>query len=101
MPVHPGSVNTDSGIGSLPGLLQPIARLFFSTPLDGATTSLFAATAPEVAEQRETYKGQYLSPYGKVKGASAQAKDPELAKALWITTRKVVDDILVKIDQKI
>jgi NAD(P)-dependent dehydrogenase (short-subunit alcohol dehydrogenase family) len=96
--VHPGTVGTDGGLSVFPGLLQPVARLLFSSPLQGATTGLFAATATEVAKSRDEYKGQYLVPPGKIKRASDQARDPKLAKDLWITTQHIVDDILAKIN---
>jgi NAD(P)-dependent dehydrogenase (short-subunit alcohol dehydrogenase family) len=68
------------------------------TPLQGALTSLFAATAPEVQQDKSKYAGAYLMPFGvpSPDDESQEAKDPTLAKELWATTEKIVAHILSK-----
>ena len=68
------------------------------TPLQGAITSLFAATAPEVQQNKNKYAGAYLMPFGvsSPDDESQEAKDPALAKELWATTEKIVAHILKK-----
>lgn len=74
-----------------------IVRLIYPfsiTALQGAYTSLFAATSAEVAAAREKYKGAYLLPYGEVAAVTKEARDPALAKTLWETSERVVQDAL-------
>ena len=53
----------------------------------GAATSVYAATAPELAGK----SGAYLSDC-KVVQPSAQARDADLAKQLWTVTEKQLQD---------
>lgn len=71
-----------------------LSSLFAVTPLQGAFTSLFAATSAEVAAAKETYKGAFLMTYGKIGTATKDARDPVLAKTLWETSESVVQDAL-------
>lgn len=66
------------------------------TPIQGATTPLFAATAPEVWAERERFGGQFLMPFGVLSPAdeSEDAKDLALAEELWVTSERVVSQIL-------
>lgn len=68
------------------------------TPLQGSITSLFAATAPEVHQNKNKYAGAYLMPFGvsSPDDESQEAKDPALAKELWATTENFVAHILSK-----
>ncbi|KAA1470089.1 NAD-P-binding protein [Dentipellis sp. KUC8613] len=96
--VHPGGVATEGASElDLPWYFKIFLKLFAMDPLQGAFTSLFAATSAQVAAEREKYKGKYLVPYGKIAGpATAAAKDAALAKTLWETSENVSNDILVK-----
>ena len=85
--------------------------LFWNTPLRGATTSLFAATSPEVCQHMNQsvlqlnicaqvvhmpslYKGAYLVPYGRIAAANPKALDENLASGLWASTERIVGEIL-------
>jgi len=87
--VHPGGVDTTIGMGDL---LEryPILKIFvwlkswvFLTLENGAITSLYAATAPEV--KAKDLRSCYLCPFAKVARKSQLAQDPEgiLGKKLW------------------
>lgn len=74
-----------------------IVRLIYPfsiTSLQGAYTSLFAATSAEVAAVREKYKGAYLVSYGEVAAVTKEARDTALAKTLWETSETVVREVL-------
>ena len=68
------------------------------TPLQGAVTSLFAATASEVRSEKEKYAGNYLMPFGfpSPDDESADAKKAVLAAELWIISQTIVDQVLSK-----
>jgi hypothetical protein len=63
-------------------------------PLEGAITTLFCATSPEVYEQKNKYSGAYLLPFGVVSEPSEDAQDMVLAEELWDTTNKVLQDLI-------
>ena len=69
-------------------------RFFRITVLEGAITSLFAATSPQVREQSEKYDGAYLVPFGKVERPLAKANDAKLASELWAASENISADIL-------
>lgn len=71
-----------------------LSSFFAVTPLQGAFTSLFAATSAEVAAAKETYKGTFLMTYDKIGTVTKDARDPVLAKTLWETSERVVRDAL-------
>jgi NAD(P)-dependent dehydrogenase (short-subunit alcohol dehydrogenase family) len=79
--VHPGGVATRLGTNN-PGLLGkviPLAmRPFFKTPAQGAETSLYVATAPEL----ETVNGRYFA-NSREHGSTASARDTGAALRLW------------------
>ena len=58
---------------------------------EGSLTPLFAATDPIV---REKYAGAYVIPYGTIDELSDTAKDEHLAKEVWDSSERVVDQIL-------
>lgn len=60
------------------------------TPVQGAYTTLFAATAPRVRDDRKKYGGAYLVPYGGVAEPKKVANDPVAARDLWETSGRVV-----------
>ena len=73
MAVDPGYVFTEGftkdPLHKIP-ILGPVFtfvfKRIFSTPVQGAQGSVFAATSPEVAENRESFKGAYLVPPGRI-----------------------------------
>ena len=79
--VHPGGVATRLGTNN-PGLLGkviPLAmRPFFKTPAQGAETSIYVATAPEL----ENTSGRYFADSKEHQPTSA-ARDAGAARRLW------------------
>ncbi|KZV97758.1 NAD(P)-binding protein [Exidia glandulosa HHB12029] len=102
--VHPGSVYTEGAyrrVQTLPFYVRYIMRfvlwLTFDTPETGALTSIFAASAPEVHAQPDTYRGSYLMPVdGKavVSRVVGQALDQALAKELHESTERMIAEKL-------
>jgi hypothetical protein len=64
------------------------------TPMEGATTTLFAATSPKVYADKEAYKGAYLVPPGMIEEPIGNGQNDELARELWATSERVVKDVL-------
>ncbi|KAJ7762012.1 NAD(P)-binding protein [Mycena maculata] len=100
MLVDPGGVATETVLTSSGGvplvgwlLGFAISRLARS-PLDGATTALFAATSLDVAQKRAEFKGAFVADFGVIKRGSRDAENPELAEALWTATEGITADIL-------
>ncbi|KAI0066555.1 NAD-P-binding protein [Artomyces pyxidatus] len=92
--LHPGIVATE-GAHTVSTWWMRIGQSMVSlTPLEGAFTTLFAATSAQVAAERGKFKGQYLMPYGKLQPLKGKARDAKLAQTLWATTEKVVEDVL-------
>ena len=79
---------------SLPFWMALILKWFGKAPLVGATAGLFAATAEEVKEKGEVYKGAYLGPGGKLAVPSETSRDVELAGRLWDVSEEVVKEAL-------
>ena len=78
--LHPGVIGTNllfSGFGPL-RLLGPLFKFFMKRPEQGARTSVYLATSPEV----EGVSGEYFKD-GKRTAASPQAQDAEAARRLW------------------
>ncbi|GKT64222.1 daunorubicin C-13 ketoreductase [Colletotrichum tofieldiae] len=95
--VHPGGVASDGtkNIGnSVFSLIR--AAAFLSTD-QGAVTSLFAATAREVRENSDQFKGKYLEPFGKVVTPNPVANDMEKVRGMWDNTTTEVNKYLVDI----
>lgn len=79
--VHPGSVRTGWARGKESGVFRlgvALASPFLISPARGAKTSLFAATAPELAGKT----GLYLV-RSKPASPSREAQDPQTQRALW------------------
>ncbi|KDR82201.1 hypothetical protein GALMADRAFT_60122, partial [Galerina marginata CBS 339.88] len=95
--VHPGGVKTTGAINFVGGADSPLLEGAL-TPLQGSITSLFAATAPEIRQDRTKYAGAYLMPFGvpSPEDESDDAKNPALAKEAWLTSEKIVADVLSK-----
>ncbi|KAA1474635.1 NAD-P-binding protein [Dentipellis sp. KUC8613] len=96
--LHPGAVGTETAwTADMAWYLKLYVFVLGMTPLQGAMTSLFAATSAQVAAEREKFKGKFLMPYGKIAGpATAISKDPLVAKTLWDTTEKITTELLKK-----
>ena len=64
----------------------------------GSLTLLFAATAPEIQQDKEKYTGVLVFPFGVPcpEDETQDAKNPALAAELWATTEKILADILYK-----
>jgi len=81
---------------SINAFIKTIARFSFLTPEQGSANSTSAATAKEVRQNAEKYKGKFLVPVGKVEIPSIVAEDDRLVKGLWENTiievnRKLID----------
>lgn len=85
--VSPGLVKTDIGLKHtnwLHTLAWKFRRRKGQTPAEGARTSVFCATAPEV----QAISGKYWE-YCEVKEVFKSAKDPELGKKLWTLSERM------------
>jgi retinol dehydrogenase 12 len=78
--VHPGAVSTRLGTntGSFGRLVTYAMRPFFKTPMQGAATSLYVATSPELANT----SGRYFADC-RERETTAAARDSEAARRLW------------------
>lgn len=94
MSVHPGEVATQGLMAGNNALVKVMAKLTFLTPDQGAVSPLFAATAMEVRENSEKYKGQFLLPDGKIGESNPVTRDDRQMKGLWDITTKEVNDQL-------
>jgi len=75
--LHPGVIASDIW-RRMPFPARQIARAFMKSTEDGARTTLYCATAPELANET----GQYYDDCA-AKQPSRSARDPELAAELW------------------
>jgi NAD(P)-dependent dehydrogenase (short-subunit alcohol dehydrogenase family) len=78
--IHPGVVGTNlaRSMGLLGKVFVFFLKLFSKTPAQGAATSVFAATAPELAGQSGTHLADCA-----VISSSPEGQDAELAERLW------------------
>jgi NAD(P)-dependent dehydrogenase (short-subunit alcohol dehydrogenase family) len=79
--LHPGGIQSNLGRGNgrlLDGVHTLISKLFLKSPEEGARTSLYLASAPEV----EGVSGRYFARCREHR-AAPHATDPELARRLW------------------
>lgn len=85
--VHPGVVGTNlaRNMGVLGKVIVFFLKLFAKTPAQGAATSVFAATAPELAGQT----GRYLADCA-VTASSPEGQDATLAERLWAASAQLV-----------
>ncbi|RSM20669.1 hypothetical protein CDV31_000355 [Fusarium ambrosium] len=84
--VHPGEVLTEGLLSINNFLVRTIARMAFDSAEQGAANSLFAASATEVRENAEKYKGKFLVPIGKLEAPNPVAEDAGQVKGLWENT---------------
>ena len=78
-------------------VVNKLASLERITPDDGALTSLYCATSPEIEEKN--LRGKYFIPYGVESSPNDYAKDEELAKKLWQFTDDLVNEKLKNINK--
>jgi len=97
--VHPGYVATElqRSVGDSYGfggrVLGALGYAFAAkTPENGALTTLYAATSPDL--DTLDLRGRYFTPYGKDSKPSTFGRDAEMAKRLWDVTQTLVDDVL-------
>lgn len=76
--LHPGVIGTRLLVEYFPRPLQPFIARFTGTPDEGADTSVWLATAPEVAG----VSGRYFVRRREEPG-NPQARDPEVTRRLW------------------
>ncbi|KAH6951289.1 hypothetical protein DER45DRAFT_605485 [Fusarium avenaceum] len=88
--LNPGTVRTEGAADVMPFMVRPLVYLLFTAPERGADTSLFAATAKEVRENSEEWKGRYLDGPGKIKMPSVRARDIIAGRNLWNITETAV-----------
>ncbi|KAI0073653.1 NAD-P-binding protein [Panus rudis PR-1116 ss-1] len=98
--VHPGGVNTEGNrrygdkLGFVLGpLYKAMCYLFFTPPEKGSYAHVFAAAHPAVKEKPEAYKAAYVVPPGKLSTPPGDGKSESLAKELWETTEKLLEEI--------
>ncbi|KAI0033569.1 NAD-P-binding protein [Vararia minispora EC-137] len=95
MALHPGVVWTDGFQEKSPWYIRSSVRAIALSPAAGAYTTLFAATNPVVKQQRDTFMGGYLVPFGEVaEPGVSDARSESRIKMLWETTQKVLANIL-------
>ena len=82
--LHPGVIATDLA-RDYAAPIRLMAKWFFKSPEQGARTSLYLASAPEVAE----ISGRYFAD-AKEKRPGAAALDDALAERLWTETERLV-----------
>jgi len=92
--LHPGRVRT---AGAINFVGQDNLSMLDETlsPIDGSLTPLFAATDNIVWTKKEKYSGAYLMPFGVIEEPSENARNPKLAKELWVASEQVVKGLLV------
>jgi len=83
--VHPGVIGTNL-VRTLPKFAHSLYKRIMPKPEDGAKTSIYAATAPELA----TVTGQYLAD-SKIAKAADIARDQDTARRLWDISAQMVN----------
>jgi NAD(P)-dependent dehydrogenase (short-subunit alcohol dehydrogenase family) len=101
--VHPGVVRTELGRGIeqsmgsiLSTLMTPIMKLFSLvvqiSAEDGALTSLYCATSPDIVEKN--IKDKYFVPFAHEEEPLSISRDDVLSEKLWDFTEKLVNEKL-------
>ncbi|KAG8883319.1 hypothetical protein FRB98_003165, partial [Tulasnella sp. 332] len=98
--LHPGGVSTDfiqsmRTSSTMGYILYSIVKTLglFVTPAQGAYTSLFAATSPQIHSDKRKYAGVYLVPNGVLAEPSKEARDPVAAQDSWATSEMVASSL--------
>lgn len=82
--LHPGVVATNI-FNVLPPFLRPLAKIFMLTPAQGAETTIYLVSSPEVAN----ITGEYFNKK-KISITSAQAQSADLAERLWSVSEQYI-----------
>jgi len=100
--IHPGAVITpaatiffDTAIPYLGWLTGGLARMFALDEVRGAWTPSFAAAGIQVREDKEKYRGSYITWWKQVEVPEPLARSEKLAKELWETTEEVLRELKV------
>jgi len=97
--VHPGYVETEltrnvpdlyGGVGSV--LSTVSGTLFAKSPENGALTSIYVATSPDI--ETKNYRGLYFVPTAKLSKGSAHSNNAELATRLWEFSENLIREKL-------
>jgi len=85
--VHPGVIGTNlaRSMGAIGKVFVFFLKVFSKSPAQGAATSVFAATAPELAGQSACYLADCA-----VASSSRQGRDAELAERLWAVSEQLI-----------
>ena len=93
--LHPGVINTElmRYMKWYVQLLKPLFSLFLMSPEQGAVTSLYVATSPEI-EAGDGVRAKYFVPYAKEDTPTELARDLAAASRLWAFTEKIIAEKL-------
>ncbi|MDP2273299.1 MAG: SDR family oxidoreductase [Archangium sp.] len=85
--LHPGVIPTplSRSMGAMGAVFRTVGKLFMKTVEQGAATSIFAATAPQLAGQ----SGAYLADC-RVAQPTKEALDPSLIDKVWAQSEKAI-----------
>ncbi|MBK04225.1 MAG: SDR family oxidoreductase [Deltaproteobacteria bacterium] len=86
--LHPGVVASDIW-RRIPGIIRPLAKMFMISNEEGAKTTLYCATSPDVAGESGLYYDEC-----KQKKPSKLARDEALASELWRRSEEWVADFV-------
>jgi hypothetical protein len=75
--LHPGVIASDVW-REVPWPIRPVVKMFMKTVEEGAATSIYCATAPEL----QSHSGRYYDEC-KEREPASMGKDDALAKELW------------------
>ncbi|KAF7561025.1 hypothetical protein G7046_g3116 [Stylonectria norvegica] len=92
--LNPGGVLSDDGLTIFSGFIKPLMRRVLVSPDQGSFNSLFAATAKDIRDKSELYKGQYIEPIGQVHASHPVLKNDKQVRAAWDTTTTEVNKYL-------
>ncbi len=89
--VHPGDVatNVTRTLKPLQWASDTLGKLYLLTPEEGARTSLHVATAPHLVGTTGAYFADAAP-----RSPSATARDPELARELWVVSEKLTGTVV-------
>ncbi|CAG8789673.1 23839_t:CDS:2 [Racocetra persica] len=91
--LHPGLIDTNL-IKKNDFALPEHYLVGLISPEDGAITSLYCATSPEIEEKN--YRAKYFEPFGKECELPPYAEDDDLAKQLWEFTEHLINEKLTQ-----
>lgn len=89
--VHPGEVATEGVNNGNTWPIRLVAYLTFISPDQGAISPLFAATAKEVQQSPEKYKGKFLMPVGRITAPNVIVNNEVQVRGLWDNTIEEVN----------